>query len=263
MNILLHELRAYRKSTIIWTLSLIAITALFMSFYPSFAKESEGFRNILENYPAAFRDALGINLDTFFSVLGLYSYGLTYITICGAIQAMNLGTSIVSKEVREKTADFLLTRPVTRTTVLTSKLLASFLSILITNVVYLAVSSLVMDQVKTGDYSFKLFVLLSLTLLFIQLIFLSIGIITSVVVPKIKSVITVSLGTVFGFYFLGMFITGDEVKRYISPFNYFETTYIMENSTYETSFLVAGAIFFVLAIAASYFIYRKKDIHSV
>jgi ABC-2 type transport system permease protein len=263
MNILVHELRAYRKSTIIWTISLIAITALFMSFYPSFAKESEGFKNILESYPEAFRNALGINLDTFFSVLGLYSYGLTYITICGAIQAMNLGTSIVSKEVREKTADFLLTKPVTRTAVLTSKLLAALISILITNIIYLIASSLVMNQVKTGDFSFNLFIMVSLTLLFIQLIFLAIGIILSVLVPRIKSVLTVSLGTVFGFYFLGMFGTGDDVKRYLSPFKYFETTYILEFSSYETSFLMAGAIIFILAIAASYFVYTKKDIHSV
>jgi len=263
MNILLHELRAYRKSTIIWTVSLIAITALFMSFYPSFEKESEGFRNILEGYPAAFRDALGINLDTFFSVLGLYSYGLTYITMCGAIQAMNIGTSIVSKETGEKTADFLLTKPVTRTTILTSKLLAALISIFITNGIYLAASALVMNQVKSADFNSKIFILLSLTLLLIQLIFLAIGIIISVLVPKIKSVLTVSLGTVFGFYFLGIFSTGDEVKRYISPFKYFETAYIMENSGYETSFLIAGAIIIILAIVASYLVYIKKDIHSV
>jgi ABC-2 type transport system permease protein len=120
-------------------------------------------------------------------------------------------------------------------------------------------------QVKTVDFSVKKFVLLSVTMLFIQVIFLAIGIIISVIVPKIKSVLTVSLATVFAFYFLGVFseTSGDDVKRYISPFKYFDNTYIIKHASYEGSFLIAGAVIVVAAIAASYMIYTKKDIHAV
>ncbi|MEH7490907.1 ABC transporter permease subunit [Neobacillus niacini] len=265
MNILLHELRAYRKSTIIWTISLIAVVALFMSLFPSFTKDTEEFRKLLEGYPVALREAFGIDLDNFFSILGFYCYGLSFVTLCGAIQAMNLGTSIVSKEVREKTADFLLTKPVTRTAVLTNKLLAALISIIITNIVYLAAATLLAYQVATVDFEVSNFILLSLTVFFVQLIFLALGIIISVIVQRIKSVLTVSLATVFAFYFLGMFssTSGDEVKRYLSPFKYFDTAYIMEKSGYEASFLITGAVVIVIAIGISFFIYAKKDIHSV
>ncbi|WP_066071806.1 ABC transporter permease [Neobacillus soli] len=261
MNIFLHELKAYRKSLIIWSLSLLLIVVLFMSFYPSFAKDSEEFTKIMAGYPEAIRNALGVNLGNFFTILGFYCFPLSFITLCGAIQAMNLGTGIVSKEVREKTADFLLTKPVTRTTVLTSKLLAAFSVLVITTIVYITAASIMAFQVKTDDFSFKLFIMLSLTMFFVQLIFLAFGIIISVVVPKIKSVLTVSLATVFAFYFLGMFTEG--AKRYFSPFNYFDTAFIIKNKSYEASFLIAGAIIIILAIAASYFVYAKKDIHSV
>jgi ABC-2 type transport system permease protein len=265
MNILLHELRAYRKSTIIWTISLIAVVALFMSLFPSFTKDTEEFRKLLEGYPVALREAFGINLDNFFSILGFYCYGLSFVMLCGAIQAMNLGTGIVSKEVREKTADFLLTKPVTRTAVLTNKLLAALISIILTNIVYLAAATLLAYQVATVDFEVSIFILLSLTVFFVQLIFLALGIIISVIVQRIKSVLTVSLATVFAFYFLGMFssTSGDEVKRYLSPFKYFDTAYIIEKSGYEASFLITGAVVIVIAIGISFFIYAKKDIHSV
>ena len=262
MNILLHELRAYRKSTIIWTLSLIAIVALFMSLFPSFTNDTEEFRKLLEGYPPALREAFGIDLDNFFSILGFYCYGLSFVTLCGAIQAMNLGTSIVSKEVREKTADFLLTKPVTRTAVLTYKLLAALISIIVTTIFYITAATLLAYQVATDDFNVSIFILLSLTVLFTQLIFLGLGIIVSVILQKIKSVLTVSLATVFAFYFLGMFGT-DETKRYLSPFKYFDTAYIMEKSGYEASFMITGAVLIITAIGASYFIYAKKDIHSV
>jgi ABC-2 type transport system permease protein len=178
---------------------------------------------------------------------------------------MNLGTSIVSKEVREKTPDFLLTKPVTRTAVMTAKLLAAFISLVITNIFYLAAASIIIFQVKIGDFSFKLFIMLSLTMFFVQLLFLAVGIFISVILSKIKSVLTVSLATVFAFYFLGMFssTTGEEAKRYLSPFKYFDTAYIIENSSYEAAFLIAGAIIIILSIAVSYYVYVKKDIHSV
>ena len=204
---------------------------------------------------------LGISLPFSASIASRYPL----LRLCGAIQGMNLGTSIVSKEVREKTADFLLTKPVTRTTVLTSKLMAAFVSIVITNIVYLAVTILIAFQVKTDDFSLKVLIMLSLTMFFIQLIFLALGIMISVIVPKIKSVLTVSLATVFAFYFLGMFssTTGEEAKRYISPFKYFDTAYIIKHAGYEASFLIVGAVIIVLAITASYFVYLKKDIHAV
>lgn len=265
MNIFMHELKAYRKSTIIWSLSLIVIIVIFMSMYSSFAEDAEGFMKIMENYPEAIRHAFGFNQGNFFTILGFYSFPLSFITLCAAIQAMNIGTSIVSKEVREKTADFLLTKPVTRTKILTAKLLAALVSIVITNIVYFAVASFMAFQVKTDDFSLKIFFMLSLTIFFIQLIFLAIGTIISVMVQKLKSVLTVSLATVFAFYFVGMFsdTTGDEVKRYFSPFKYFDTAYIIKHASYEATFLIVGAVIIILAIAASYVVYIKKDIHAV
>ncbi|MBM7653908.1 ABC transporter permease subunit [Neobacillus cucumis] len=265
MNIFFHELKAYRKSTLIWTFSLIMVALLFLSMYPSFAKDADEFKKLLAGYPLAMRKAIGLNLENIFTILGFYSYALTFTTICAAIQAMNLGTGIVSKEVREKTADFLLTKPVTRTQILTSKLLAAFTSLLFTNIVYQIAVTFIAFQVKTEEYSVKKLMLLSLTMFFIQLIFLSIGIIISVIVPKIKSVLTVSLATVFAFYFLGVIseTSGDDVKRYISPFKYFDHIYIMKHANYEEPFLIVGAIMVVAAIVASYFIYAKRDIHAV
>ncbi|WP_379128953.1 ABC transporter permease [Paenibacillus sp. sgz500958] len=265
MNIFLHELRSYRKSTIIWLVSLIAVMALFMSMFPAFAKDAEEFAKLLKGYPEPLRKALGMDLENLFTILGFYSYALTFIVLIGAIQAMNIGVSIVSKEVREKTADFLLTKPVKRTTILTAKLLAAVLSLVITNIVYTAAAVAMASSVKTEDYSMEIFILLGLTVFLTQVIFLAIGIAVSVMVRKIKSVLTVSLATVFSFYFIGMIgsSTDKENVRYFSPFKYFDTAYIMNHSGYEAAYLVAGAVIIVIAVAASYTVYIKKDIHAV
>lgn len=264
MNVYLHECRAYRKTTLIWTLSLVGIMVLFMSMFPTIAKDIEDYKKVLDGFPDAMKQALGLQVDTFGSVLGFYSYVFVYISLCGAIQAMNFGTAIVSKEVREKTADFLLTKPITRKTILTAKVLAAFTSILFTSIVYLVASWLMVAAVATDEYSTKAFLLISISLFLLQVIFLAIGIFLSVYLPKIKSVLSVSLGTVFAFFIIGMLSSsGDEYKRYLSPFKYFDSYYMIEHTRYEGAFLIVGLGIVAVAIIASYIYYTKKDIHSV
>lgn len=265
MNMFLHELRAYRKSTIIWTITLVAIVIMFLSMFSAFTSNAAEAKKLLEGYPLAVRNAIGLSLDSITTLLGFYSFTFLYITLAGAIQAMNLGTSIVSKEVREKTADFLLTKPVSRMQIMTAKLLAALSSLVITNVIYLVVSSMMASATSSQTFSMKIFIMISATLFFIQIAFLALGVIVSVVLTKIKSVLPISLGTVFAFFFISMFgsAIGDNNLRYITPFKYFDSSYIIKNASYETSFIILEVVLIIIAIVASYIIYSKKDIDAV
>jgi len=265
MNMFLHELRAYRKSTIIWTCSLTTLVILFLSMYPAIAKDAADFKKILDNYPAAVIKALGFSLDSFFSLLGFYSATLTYVLLCGSIQAMNLGTSIISKEARDKTADFLLTKPVSRSQIMTAKLFAVLSSLVMTNVIYIIAASLMASAVQAEPINYKLFFMLSITVFFVQLMFMSLGIIVSVIVPKIKSVLPISMGTVFSFFIVSMLSSsiGDTTSRFITPFKYYDLMYIIKNSAYEAPYILIELLFVVTTITLSYILYSNKDIHAV
>lgn len=264
MNIFLHELKAYRKSTIVWAVSMALLAALFIIIFSSAAGDLESVKKVMESMPEALRKALSIYVDSISTLEGFYSFVFVYVVLCGAIQAMNLGTSIISKELREKTADFLLTKPVKREEILTSKILAAFVSLIITNAIYLAITVIMTTTVKS-EFSMKIFLMISATLFFVQVMFLALGVIVSVLAGKIKSVISISLTTVFGFFIIGALgsVIGDEAARYLSPFKYFDTAYIIKNATYETTFVVIEIVFVLVAIVASYIVYVKKDIHAV
>ncbi|ACL76500.1 ABC transporter permease subunit [Ruminiclostridium cellulolyticum] len=266
MNIYLHELKSMRRTAAIWTISLIALSALYLCIYPSIASDAEEFKKLLANYPPALRAMFGIDIDYITSILGFYSMVFSFITLCGSIQGMNLGISILSRESRERTADFLLVKPVSRKSIVSAKLLAAFTTIVATNVGFYVATILIVNAVKTEDYSNKLFLMINLTLFFMQIIFMSIGMVVSVFFNKLKSILPISLGVVFGFYLTGVIISiGKNVDavRYISPFKYFDSAYIIKNASYEVSYLVASAVIVVTAIITSYIVYIKKDIHAV
>lgn len=266
MNMFLHELKAYRKSMIIWSISLVLVSLLMMSMFPSIAKDADSFNKILNSYPASIKEALGISINSVASLLGFYSsFALLYVVLCGAIQAMNLGTGIISKEVRDKTADFLLTKPVKRRSIITAKLLSAVVSLIITNIIYIIFASFIAETVKNANFDYKTFLLLSFTLILVQFMFFSLGVLVSVVIPKIRAVLPISISTVFGFFFVSMLssIIGDKVIRYISPFKYYDAAYIIKNSAYDSKYILIELIFIIVSIIASYIIYCKKDIHAV
>ncbi|MDD3224710.1 MAG: ABC transporter permease subunit [Clostridium sp.] len=266
MNMFLHELKAYRKSTTIWAASLVLLAIFMFSMFPSISKDAESFKKLLDAYPPTFRKALGLSVDSVTSLFGFYSsFVLLYEVLCGAIQAMNLGTAIISKEVREKTADFLLTKPIKRHQIITSKLLAAVVSLIITNVIYITSASIIAEIVKNKSFDYKIFLLLSMTLFLVQLMFMSFGILVSVIMPKIRSVLPISISTVLGFFFIEMFssIIGDKAARYITPFKYYDYTYIIAHSAYEYKYVLVELMFIIISISISYIIYAKKDIHAV
>ncbi|MDN4524949.1 ABC transporter permease subunit [Fictibacillus fluitans] len=264
MNMFLHELRENRRSMMIWTISLAAVTVLFFSMYPSIEKDGDQFIKVLQNYPEGVLKALGVQINSITSLLGFYSYFFLYIMLCGAIQAMNLGTGILSKEVSGKTAEFLLTKPVTRGRIITSKMVAVLVILLITNLVFVVVSYIMANTVAANDFDTSAFFLISAANFFVQLMFAALGFFVSALFPRIRSVLPVSLGTVFAFFIISMFgsAISDEASRYITPFKYFDLPYIMKHTAYEPLFMGLGAAVIVIAVGAGSFLFMKKDIHA-
>jgi ABC-2 type transport system permease protein len=266
MNIYFHELRSYRKSTIVWVASLSAATALFMSMFSLFRAGSQDLVNLFSGFPQEILRAFGMpDLTKFFTLPGFYSFILGFLVLCGAIQAMNLGLSSLGREATGKTADFLLTKPVTRAHVLSSKLLAVLTYLALSSAVFLLVATVCAYWVSGGGFDYGTFLLMSLSFFYVQLIFAALGFIVSVLVPKIKSVLPVSLSTVFGFYIVsavGAALNDDRIY-YFTPFKYFDPTDIVMNSAYQPKYVILSAAIVVACVAAGFILYKKKDIHAV
>jgi len=264
VNVFLRELNAYRKSTIIWAASLSGIIIVFLALYPAFTTDITATREILSQFPPALRSALNISLGNFFTLYGFFGYLLGFAMLAASIQAMNLGVGVIAKEVSGKTADFLLSKPISRATIVTSKLGAALVMLLITNLVFWTVSFLAATVVSKEPFEARTFLLLLSTLLLVQLLFLALGALFAVVIPKVKSVVAVTLPTVFTFYIIGAIgdVLENDSVRYVSPFRFFDTNYIITNASLEGRYLAVEAAIIVIAVALAYVIYLKKDVRS-
>lgn len=265
MNIFWRELKSYRRSTFIWAVALSALAFVFMLMFTAFSKDATATQAILLHLPLALRIALGISLSNFFTVYGFFAYLLTFASVSAAVQAMNLGVGLLSRETSGKTVDFLLSKPVSRQKVVSAKLLAATCLLLLTNLIFGCVALLAAKFVSTAAFSSRIFLLIAAGMLLVQLMFLALGLLLSVIIPRVKSVIAVSLPTVFSFFIIGTLgsIIGNDTVKYISPFKFYDASYIVIHGGYELKFLVIELIFVLLAVTASYVIYIKKDIRAV
>lgn len=265
MNVYLRELAAYRKSTLIWMAAMGALVFLFMAgMYPAFTADIAAAKELINGLPPAVKAAFGISIDTFFSVFGFYAYFLSFATVAGAIQAMNIGTGVISKEFSGKTADFLISKPVRRWKIITAKLAAALTSVLLVSVTFGVVGYVAALSASTEPFAAGTFFLLSLTLLLIQVFFVALGALFAVALPKIKSVISVSLPVVFAFFIIGTLgdLVGNKEVRYVTPFKFFDQVYIMNHAAIETRYLLLDAAFIAVFVIATYVIFQKKNVRA-
>jgi ABC-2 type transport system permease protein len=265
MNIYKHEFKMSLRSVITWSLSLAVLLFLFLSIYSGFAENAELLNETLAQMPPELLMAFGMTNMDMSSVLGFYSLAFLFCQICLAIQAANYGFGLVSVEETEMTADFLLAKPVGRASILTSKLLAALTGLTITDAV-VWISSFVAINMFRGErvYETQSLLLLLISIIPFQLFFLSVGLVFSLMMKRVRSVISVSMALAFGMYVLSAFggMLGEDTFDLITPFKHFEANAIIANAGYDAPLASISVVVIILSLVGSYQLYLKRNIHT-
>jgi ABC-2 type transport system permease protein len=265
-NIYRHEFRTRLKSVVIWSLAMAALVLFFFSMFPVFADQAALMNQVLAKYPAQLRAAFSLDRTDLSSVLGFYSFIFLFVQLCLAIQASNYGFGLVSIEENELTADFLLSKPVSRTQVLTSKLLAALTSLTITNLVVWVSSFAAISLFRGGRaYQARTLLLLLLSIVVLQLFFLSVGLVISLLVKRVRSVTPYGLGLGFGTYVLNAFsgVLGEVKLELITPFKHVDAAYIVQHGAYDIPLVLLNVAVTLVSLAVSYWLYLRRDIPAV
>ncbi len=266
MNIFQHEFKMLLRSVITWSVAVAAVVFVYVSLFSAFAQNAELMNEMMANFPEQLLAAFGMGGINLATVLGYFSFVFLFVQVCLAIQAANYGFSLVSIEEREWTADFLLAKPVGRTQILTSKLLAALSGLTITNAVTW-ISSLLCVELFKGDQTYEAgsLLLLLMSIVVFQLFFLSVGLVISLLVKRIRSVTPYAMGLGFGMYVLRAFgdMLGESVLEKITPFQHFNPTYIVQHQAYDLPLVLISVAVIVVSLVGSYVLYTRRNIPAV
>jgi ABC-2 type transport system permease protein len=263
MNIFLRELKANLKSLLIWSGIIILLIFMTVAKYSAFAGDPEMLK-MLDSMPPALLDALsmrGFNLTT---ISGFYGVMFVYFGLMAAIAAAMWGSDSISKEERDKTVEFSLVLPVTRSRVVTAKALAALVNciafVLITWVV-----SLVAVRSFNPDQAFYDFLALEMQALFvIELIFLAIGLLLGCAMKQYKRSGSTAVAIILTAYFMSIMAVMNEkldFLKYFTPFKYFDAGELLRSGKMDGTYLLLSVAIIVVCVAVAYWVYNKRDLY--
>jgi ABC-2 type transport system permease protein len=253
------------RSVVTWSVSLTLLIFVYLSLFSSIAADAEMLNETLASFPEELLMAFGMDTVDLSTLLGFYGIVFLLCQICLAIQASNYGFSILSVEERDLTADFLLAKPVGRNKILTSKLLSAIAGLTITNaVVWISTYAAIEINRDGRTYDSDALILLLLSIVMFQLFFLSLGMVISLLVKRVRSVTPFSMALAFGMYILSAFgdMLGEAKFELITPFKHFEPNYILNNGEYDLPLVLISVSVIVISIVGSYVLYNKRNIPS-
>lgn len=263
MNIVLRELRAHLKSIIIWCVSMVLLIYTGMIKYSGIEQSGDAINDMLAGLPDALLTAFGMNQFDLTQIGGYYGIFFLYFVLIGTIHAVMLGATIISKEERDHTADFLFVKPVKRNKIITAKMIAGLINIIILNITTLISSIIFVNIYNKGESITGDIFMLMLALLILQLLFYSIGAFTSTVTNNTRSATSISTGILLGTFILSIAIDMyDKLDflKFITPFKYFEAKDIMFGGKINGIFVILSFTIIIVATIYTYKGYQRRDL---
>ena len=261
MTLVKHELRQGKISFLIWTVSIGFLLAICIFLFPEMKGQMDNVSDVFSSM-GSFTAAFGMDQLNFGTLIGFYAVECGNILgLGGAFYAALSAAGMLSKEEKEKTAEFLLTHPVSRKRVLTEKLIALLIQITAINLIFYALSvgsiAAVGEEIPWKEIS-----LLHLAYYLLQLELA--GICFGISAFLRKGSAGAGLGIAAMMYFLNLIANIADVAsflKYITPFGYCEGADIISNGSLDITLVAIGAVIGIGGIIIAYLKYTKKDIH--
>ena len=264
MNVITFECRRYVLSSIIWALSLTVFGYICIQLFESFSSNVTFFETMLSAYSPEMLKAFGAEISTIKTLPGFYAFCFTYIVAAAAFQATYLGMHVIGKELSGKSADFIFTKPMKRSSILTFKLIAIVLCLLVVNIVY-SVGTICGAYMSGLTFDLGIMTLINISMLLTQLLFFSLGFLLACVVKKIKTPLTFTTGIVCSCFLLQMLVNlePDGILSYFSFLSYLSADSIVANGGFQIMKLTLLCALCIIFIGVGYRTFQRRDIHAL
>ena len=262
MNVFLRELKVHRWGLFWWCFGIVWLVYAGMAKYAAYSAAGQSVVEVMDQLPKAIKVVFGLSGFDLGTAAGFYGVLFLYLAVMAAVHAVLLGAHLIAKEERDHTSEFLYAKPASRSRVLTGKLLAGLVNLIVFNLVTLATSFYFVNMFGKGEQFGSDMVTLMVGLFFIQLVFFSIGAVVAGTSHRPKSAASVATSIMFLTFLLYYLVNMSEdlsFLEYFTPFKYFDAAALM-NSGLDPVFIAISVAIVVVAILGTYRFYSGRDL---
>lgn len=263
MNIYFRELKSNLKSLFIWSACLSALFTIWIMEFSAFHGNPELTR-ILDSVPQAMLKVFSMHTLNLSTLSGFIVLVMQYVIILLGIHAVLLGSSILAKEERGRTAEFLYSLPVKRNKVVFHKMLAGITICVLLLAVSISVVVINSMQYEPNAFFFEAIKDTAAAVFIVQMIFFSIGIFISSIMKRYKKSGSYAVGVFIGAYIISVLIGFSEkleFLKYATPFKYFEPVLIINEGRFESIYVIISVCIIAFCFIGTYILYPRRDLN--
>jgi ABC-2 type transport system permease protein len=219
---------------------------------------------MLDDMPPALLAAFNFKAFNLTTITGFFGLMFTYFALLLSIAAAMWGSEIISKEERDKTVEFSLTLPVTRSRLVTAKTLAALVNCIGLLLITWAASLVSAAQYQPDSEFYSFLRLCMLALFIMQLTFLAIGVLLGCAMKRYKQASAVAVSLLLSTYFLSVIssLSEDlEFLEYLSPFKYFDPGVLLRESRLDVMFVGLSLAIILVSMVGAYLTYARRDLY--
>lgn len=263
MMIYKREMKRNLKGLIIWSVVLCGLVLMMMSVYPSFAEDAQAMENMLTLFPEPLQNMFGMDTLSLGTFTGFYGVEVHLInTLVGSVYAALLAAGILAKEENDQTAEFLLSKPVSRTEVTGQKMAAVLTNLFVLNVL-IAATSFACTGFTDEAVEMDILALYMVATFLLHVTIASISFLLSSLMRRNRSIVSLALGVVFLSYALHIMAglsSQFDVLGHVSVFSYVDAASIARDGALDSTYIIVTVAASLLCIAGAIGYYRNKDI---
>lgn len=265
MQILNWEIKRNFKSFLTWTVFIIGIQLMYFALFPSFAGEGGLFSSKMQLLPKAFLKIFGVEKIDFSDILHFFAMqGQIWIFLFATFYLVKLSSSMFVKEENDKTAEFILSKPVNRKSYIIQKFASVTIYLLLYDSAIMFSILWMFNRFKVKPFDMNLFWAVSFSFWAVHIFMTAVGIIFSVVSRKRT---TADTGTIFVlgfFYVLSLIARVYEKYNYLqklTPFGIFDPADLIKGKSFNTVAFFLIILIYLGTLVFSIFYYENKDIY--
>ncbi len=226
MNIFRREMRAGRKAFFFWMIGMLVLCFEVVTELSSYSSGG-AMQELLAAFPRVVLAVMGIAGMDISAPAGYVTALFYYVLICQAVYAVILGAGVVSRELVDRTHEFLFTKPRGRGRILAAKLGAAGAYLALFSAMSAAFAYAAARTVDGGERAAGVIPACALAVFLIGLLFLALAAFLAALVRKpekgalsgnIAFLAAFVLGTMYGM------LEHPGALRLFSPFNYFPSS---------------------------------------
>lgn len=258
------DFKLTRKGLYVWLAAMLLTAGMGAAEYPMMSQHSGDILPSLEMLPKIVRIMFGVDGLTFQQPLDYYITMYFWYCLVIFTHAAYVGATIIAKEERNKTAEFLFVKPYKRSEIITAKILVGLVHIAAMAFFSWLFTISILLPLMEGASILGIVSLTMFGMFLTQLVFLGLGLFCAAFFRKYKTGLSAALLIVLASFIIAVvleYFGRVDYLNFLSPFRYFSIRSVISEGI-SLLYVLIAAVLTAGSIYLTYGLYKKKDLLS-